>query len=86
MDELLLADDEAMEIDPEYLPRRLLTDFSIYNSEVRGGGRGAAPASQLACRWGARQRGWATHAVSQTTHAHVRTHVHTTTRTLTRRA
>lgn len=24
-----------MDLDPEYLPRRLLTDFSIYNAEVR---------------------------------------------------
>lgn len=34
MDELLLADDELFDVDPEYLPRRLLKDFSVYNSEV----------------------------------------------------
>ena len=33
-DELLLFDEECMDLDPEYLPRRLLTDFSIYNAEV----------------------------------------------------
>ncbi|PSC75867.1 DNA (cytosine-5)-methyltransferase 1-like [Micractinium conductrix] len=32
-DELLLFDEECMDLDPEYLPRRLLTDFSIYNAE-----------------------------------------------------
>lgn len=26
---------QCMDLDPEYLPRRLLTDFSIYNAEVR---------------------------------------------------
>ncbi len=26
-----------MDLDPEYLPRRLLTDFSIYNAEVGAG-------------------------------------------------
>lgn len=34
-DELLLWDEEMADIDPELLPRRLLTDFSIYNAEVR---------------------------------------------------
>lgn len=34
-DELLLADDELFDVDPEILPRRLLSDFSIYNSEAR---------------------------------------------------
>ena len=34
MDELLLLEDDAFNIDPESLPRRLLTDFAIYNSEV----------------------------------------------------
>lgn len=33
-DELLLADDELFDVDPEALPRRLLADFSVYNSEV----------------------------------------------------
>lgn len=33
-DELLLADDEMYDVDPETLPRRLLSDFSVYNSEV----------------------------------------------------
>jgi DNA (cytosine-5)-methyltransferase 1 len=32
-DELLLYDEELAEYDPECLPRRLLTDFSIYNSD-----------------------------------------------------
>ena len=32
-DELLLFDEEYAEVDPEHLPRRLLTDFSIYNSD-----------------------------------------------------
>jgi hypothetical protein len=46
MDELLLFDEEAAELDPEYLPRRMLTDFCVYNAEVRcaacvqGGGAG----------------------------------------------
>lgn len=35
-DELILMDDECADVDPEYLPRRLLTDFSIYNAEVGG--------------------------------------------------
>ena len=33
-DELLLADDELFDVDPEALPRRVMSDFSIYNSEV----------------------------------------------------
>jgi len=33
-DELLLADDELFDVDPEALPRSLLSDFSVYNSEV----------------------------------------------------
>ena len=33
MDELLLYDEELAELDPEHLPRRLLTDFSIYNAD-----------------------------------------------------
>lgn len=37
-DELLLWDEEMADIDPEALPKRLLTDFSIYNAEVRGAG------------------------------------------------
>ncbi|KAL4528770.1 hypothetical protein Ndes2437A_g03311 [Nannochloris sp. 'desiccata'] len=32
-DELLLYDEELAECDPECLPRRLLTDFSIYNAD-----------------------------------------------------
>lgn len=32
-DELLLADEEMADVDPEYLPRRLLTDFAVYNAE-----------------------------------------------------
>ena len=36
-DELLLFDEDCADLDPEYLPRRLLTDFSIYNAEVRWG-------------------------------------------------
>ena len=35
-DEMLLFDEEMMDADPEYLPRRLLHDFAIYNAEVRG--------------------------------------------------
>lgn len=34
-DELLLWDEEMADVDPELLPRRLITDFSIYNAEVR---------------------------------------------------
>ena len=33
-DELILAEDDAVMMDPEDLPLRLLTDFAIYNSEV----------------------------------------------------
>jgi hypothetical protein len=36
-DELLLFDEDVMDLDPEYLPRRLLTDFSIYNADVSSG-------------------------------------------------
>jgi DNA (cytosine-5)-methyltransferase 1 len=32
-DELLLAEEDMLDVDPEYLPRRVLTDFSIYNAE-----------------------------------------------------
>jgi DNA (cytosine-5)-methyltransferase 1 len=32
-DELLLFDEELAGLDPEYLPRRLLTDFVIYNAD-----------------------------------------------------
>ena len=35
MDELLLLEDDIFDVDPEALPRRLLTDFAIYNAEVR---------------------------------------------------
>jgi hypothetical protein len=34
-DELLLWDEEMADVDPECLPKRLITDFSIYNGEVR---------------------------------------------------
>eukprot|EP00878_Enallax_costatus_P030274 GHUV01032949.1.p1 GENE.GHUV01032949.1~~GHUV01032949.1.p1 ORF type:complete len:574 (+),score=238.91 GHUV01032949.1:1551-3272(+) len=34
-DELLLWDEELADCDPEYLPKRLITDFSIYNAEVK---------------------------------------------------
>ena len=33
MDELLLWDEELLDYDPEYLPRRTLTDFAIYNAD-----------------------------------------------------
>ena len=33
-EELLLWDEELADVDPELLPKRLLTDFSIYNAEV----------------------------------------------------
>jgi hypothetical protein len=33
-DELLLLDEEMLDADPELLPRRLLTNFAIYNAEV----------------------------------------------------
>lgn len=33
-DELLLLEEEMLDADPEDLPRRLLTNFAIYNSEV----------------------------------------------------
>ncbi len=36
MDELaLLWDEELAVMDPDSLPRRLITDFSVYNAEVR---------------------------------------------------
>lgn len=34
-DELLLQEDDMFNVDPNDLPRRLLTDFAIYNSEVQ---------------------------------------------------
>ena len=34
-DELLLLDEDMLDVDPEQLPRRLLSDFSIYNAEAR---------------------------------------------------
>ena len=34
-DELLLCDDDAGDVAPEDLPRRLLSEFAVYNSEVR---------------------------------------------------
>lgn len=33
MDELVLMDDEMMDLPPEDLPRRVLSDFAVYNSE-----------------------------------------------------
>lgn len=33
MDELILADDEMLDMAPEDLPRRVLSDFAVYNSE-----------------------------------------------------
>lgn len=33
MDELILADDEILDMAPEDLPRRVLSDFAVYNSE-----------------------------------------------------
>ena len=43
-DELLLAYDDAYAVAPEDLPRRLLSDFAVYNSEVRlHAGRHHAP-------------------------------------------
>ena len=45
-DELLLFDEELMEVDPEFLPRRLLTDFTIYNAEVS---RWQQPDRRLPC-------------------------------------
>ena len=32
-DELLLMDEDMIDVDPEFLPRRMLTDFSIYNGD-----------------------------------------------------
>lgn len=34
-DELLLAEEDLWDADPEDLPRRLLSDFSVYNAEAR---------------------------------------------------
>ena len=33
-DELLLLDEEMLDAPPEDLPRRLLTNFAVYNAEV----------------------------------------------------
>ena len=33
MDELVLMDDEMMDLPPEDLPRRVLSEFAVYNSE-----------------------------------------------------
>jgi hypothetical protein len=53
MDELaLLWDEELAMMDPDALPRRLITDFSVYNAEVRR--RVGARAGAL----GARGGGW----------------------------
>lgn len=32
---MLFGDEEDFGLDPEALPRRLLSDFSVYNAEVR---------------------------------------------------
>ena len=34
-DELLLMDEEVLLMDPDHLPRQLLSDFAVYNSEVK---------------------------------------------------
>ena len=33
MDELVLMDEDMMDLPPEDLPRRVLSDFAVYNSE-----------------------------------------------------
>lgn len=33
MDELILADDEMLDLAPEDLPHRVLSDFAVYNAE-----------------------------------------------------
>lgn len=33
-DELLLMDEDAYDVDPDQLPRRVLTSFAVYNAEV----------------------------------------------------
>jgi hypothetical protein len=48
-DELLLWDEEMAGVDPDLLPRRLITDFSIYNAEVGPG---------CVCGGGGGVRGW----------------------------
>ncbi len=53
-DELLLADDELFDVDPEALPRRLLSHFSVYNSEVR-----TAPLALTDVAWKQRRSGTA---------------------------
>lgn len=43
VDELaLLWDEELATMDPDALPRRLITDFSVYNAEVRAAAGPAA--------------------------------------------
>ena len=32
---LLLMDEEVLLMDPDHLPRQLLSDFAVYNSEVK---------------------------------------------------
>ena len=39
-DELLLLDEEMLDAPPEDLPRRLLTNFAVYNAEVGPRGMG----------------------------------------------
>ena len=46
-DELLLVDEDMLDADPEQLPRRLLSDFAIYNAEARRYPSAPAPACPL---------------------------------------
>lgn len=46
-DELLLVDEDMLDADPEQLPRRLLSDFAIYNAEARPCPSPPAPACPL---------------------------------------
>ena len=39
-DELLLMDEDAYDVDPDQLPRRVLTSFAVYNAEVRSSASG----------------------------------------------
>ena len=47
-DELLLMDEEMLDAPPEDLPRRLLTNFAVYNAEV--GSEDSRPYTQLHSR------------------------------------
>ena len=44
-DELLLMDEDAYDVDPDQLPRRVLTSFAVYNAEV-------SPQTQGRSSWG----------------------------------